>query len=151
MTRYVSDELRQEVIRRAKHLCEYCLTHEREAYIGCEVDHIISLKHGGATTSDNLAYACLRCNRHKGSDVGSVHWPTSQFVRFFNPRLDRWSAHFRLRGAEIVARTKIGEVTARLFGFNSLKRLKEREVLIEAELYPSSAAREMMNRRQRRK
>lgn len=57
---------------RADHLCEYCLIHEDNTFFGCQVDHIISEKHGGATALDNLAYACAVCNRAKGSDVGSV-------------------------------------------------------------------------------
>lgn len=146
MNRYISEELRQLVIRRARFICEYCLIHENEAYIGCEVDHIISLKHGGATAADNLAHACLRCNRHKGSDIGSIHWPTGQFTRFFNPRPDRWSDHFQLHGAEILPLSAIGEVTARIFGFNTPKRIEEREALIEAGLYPSAEALEIMRR-----
>ena len=146
MTRYINEEIRQAVMQRANFICEYCLIHEDEAYVGCEVDHVISLKHGGATEFENLAYACLRCNRHKGSDVGSIHWPTGQFVRFFNPRLDGWPDHFQLRGAEIVPLTEIGGVTARIFGFNDPKRLEERAALVKAGLYPSAEAMEVMNR-----
>ncbi len=43
-------------------LCEYCLIHEDDTFFGCEVDHIISQKHGGPTEPENLAYACLPCN-----------------------------------------------------------------------------------------
>jgi len=52
---------------------------------GIIVDRIISLKHDGKTTPENLAYACVFCNRHKGAEVGSIVWPTQQF---FNPRTD---------------------------------------------------------------
>jgi len=31
-----------------------------------EVDHILSLNRGGANTPDNLAAACISCNREKG-------------------------------------------------------------------------------------
>ena len=37
-----------------------------------QVDHVISRKHGGSSTSENLAYACVICNRYKGSDVASI-------------------------------------------------------------------------------
>lgn len=43
-----------------------------DTYFGCQVDHIISEKHGGATEEHNLAYACSYCNRNKGSDIGSI-------------------------------------------------------------------------------
>ena len=69
---YVSAPLRRQVAERADALCEYCLIAETDTFFGCEVDHIISEKHGGATQLDNLAYACTFCNRHKGSDIGSI-------------------------------------------------------------------------------
>jgi 5-methylcytosine-specific restriction endonuclease McrA len=69
MTSYISADLRQLVASRAAHRCEYCLIDEDDTYLGCQVDHIISEKHGGPTLADNLAYACAFCNRAKGSDM----------------------------------------------------------------------------------
>jgi hypothetical protein len=129
MARWISAELRQTVAARAKQSCEYCLIAQVDTFYGCEVDHIISLKHGGITNPDNLAYACAFCNRAKGSDVGSIA-TLGEFTRFFNPRTDRWSEHFRLEGATIQALTPIGEVTARIFGFNESTRIHEREEMI---------------------
>jgi 5-methylcytosine-specific restriction endonuclease McrA len=60
----VSDQLRRLVEARAARICEYCLIHEDDTFFGCEVDHVISLKHGGPSEPDNLAFACLVCNRH---------------------------------------------------------------------------------------
>ena len=76
---YVPAALRQLVKTRAKGLCEYCLIHEEDTYFGCQVDHIISEKHGGSTHEDNLAYACTYCNRNKGSDIGSIVWQPQRF------------------------------------------------------------------------
>ncbi|MFO7599393.1 MAG: HNH endonuclease signature motif containing protein [Candidatus Desulfacyla sp.] len=53
MSSYISEHLRQVVALRADHLCEYCLIHGQDTFFGCEVDHIISQKHGGLTESDN--------------------------------------------------------------------------------------------------
>src|SRR5438128_12574618 len=97
MSSYISDDLRRIVASRADYLCEYCLIHEDDAFFGCQVDHIISLKHGGPTESNNLAYACTFCNRNKGSDIASVAAKTGNLVRFYNPRTDRWADHFRLK------------------------------------------------------
>ena len=69
----MSAELRQTIADRAESLCEYCLIAEADTFYGDQIDHIISLKHGGSSETDNLAYACSLCNRAKGSDVGSVH------------------------------------------------------------------------------
>ncbi|MCC6124385.1 MAG: HNH endonuclease [Pirellulales bacterium] len=124
------EELRSRVAWRATHRCEYCLIHEDDTYFGCEVDHIISLKHNGPTEFENLAYACLICNRHKGSDLGSILTPGGPLVRFFNPRIDAWGDHFHLDGSFIRALTEIGEVTARIFGFNTSERIIERQALV---------------------
>ena len=56
---YISIELRRLVAQRANCRCEYCLILASDRLSGCHVDHIISLKHGGETTSKNLAYACI--------------------------------------------------------------------------------------------
>jgi 5-methylcytosine-specific restriction endonuclease McrA len=69
---YISAELRRLVTSRAGQICEYCFIHEDDTLYGGEVDHIISEKHDGATTEDNLALACFFCNRRKGSDLGSI-------------------------------------------------------------------------------
>ncbi|HRQ41249.1 MAG TPA: HNH endonuclease signature motif containing protein [Chloroflexota bacterium] len=137
---YIPAPLRQEVILRANGLCEYCLIHQDDSYFGCQVDHIISEKHGGPTELDNLAYACTFCNRQKGSDVGSIDWESSDFIRFFNPRIDRWSEHFNLDGYQIVPLTAVGRVTGRILGFNSVDRLLERQELHGLGRYPSSEA-----------
>ena len=80
---YISAELRRLVVARAEGLCEYCLIAGEDTFYGCEVDHIISLKHG-SSEPENLAYACALGNRAKGSDVGSVSI-SGEFTRFFNP------------------------------------------------------------------
>ena len=87
MTRWISAELRQTIADRAKQLCEYCLIAEADTFYGCEVDHIIGVKHGGSSEADNLAYACAPCNRAKGTYVGLIA-RTREFIRFFNPRTE---------------------------------------------------------------
>ena len=72
MSSYVSAELRRHVSERAELICEYCLIHEDDTFFGCQVDHVVSEKHGGETSSENLAYACAFCNRAKGTDLGSI-------------------------------------------------------------------------------
>jgi len=136
MARWISNELRQTIADRAKQLCEYCLIAEADTFYGCEVDHIISLKHGGSSDPSNLAYACALCNRAKGSDIGSISG-AREFIRFFNPRTDSWSNHFRLEGATIRPLTAIGEVTARILGFNESARVHEREEMIQFGKYPN--------------
>lgn len=134
--------LKRLAASRADYLCEYCLIHESDTYLGCQVDHIISEKHAGLTVESNLAYACAFCNCHKGSDLGSIILTTGEFVRFYNPRLDLWAEHFRLGedGITIVPISEIGSATERIFGFNTPERLKERFELRIAGHFPSDEA-----------
>lgn len=140
MTSYVSAELRRLVASRARGLCEYCLIHESDTFVGCQVDHIISEKHGGLTIETNLAFACAFCNRYKGTDIGSVIQETGEFLRFYNPRVDCWANHFRLDGFRIEACSPIGEVTVRILALNALERVLEREQLARAGRYPPPEA-----------
>ncbi len=140
MAEAISAGLRRLVAQRAQIRCEYCLMPEAELFAGCEVDHVISRKHGGMTDSANLAYSCERCNRAKGTDVGSVAGPGQRFVRLFNPRIDIWREHFRLSGAMIEPLTEIGEVTVRLLRFNLPDRVLQRQVLQQVNLYPSAVS-----------
>ena len=108
----LSSELRAEVVRRANFRCEYCLLHEADGVFPHEVDHIISRQHGGKETLDNLAYACMVCNRYKGSNIASLS-ALDELIPLFNPRKDQWEDHFRLSGAVIEPLDPTGEVTAR--------------------------------------
>lgn len=141
---YIPAELRRQVFARAAEHCEYCLTAEDDTFYGCEVDHIISEKHGGPTDLENLALACVCCNQAKGSDIGSIRWESQEFVRFFNPRTDRWADHFELVGNRIEGLTAIGAVTARILGFNDTERVMERQALQGVRRYPSPEAMKRM-------
>jgi HNH endonuclease len=131
---YLSDKIRKQVWLRANDCCEYCLLHKSVVFWTHEIDHIISLKHGGSDDLTNLALACYYCNRGKGTDVGSIF--KGGFYRFFNPRIDIWSDHFKLEDALIQPLTPVGEVTAKILGFNQVDRIIERQILVESGLYP---------------
>jgi len=123
----ISDDLRERVAVRAKRRCEYCLLHEEHSYWPHQIDHVISLKHGGSSEFENLAYSCLRCNAWKGSDIGSLDG--DRFVPLFNPRKNLWQDHFFMRGFVIEPLTAEGRVTARLLRLNIDQRLAERRAI----------------------
>jgi HNH endonuclease len=133
---YIPENMRKIVRNRALRCCEYCLVDEDTVFLSHEIDHIISLKHGGLNTIKNLALACALCNRYKGTDVGSIF--QGQFLRFFNPRIDIWTEHFRLDGAFIQPLTPMGEITAKILGLNNVDRIIERQIYIESKMYPPS-------------
>jgi 5-methylcytosine-specific restriction endonuclease McrA len=72
MNSSISPEIRQTVALRARYVCEYCLIAEEDAFFRFQIEHITSRKHGGSSEIDNLALACVFCNRHKGSDIASL-------------------------------------------------------------------------------
>ncbi len=72
MGTYVSVALRQQVIERAGNRCEYCGFPQSVTLLAFEMEHIISEKHGGTTSLENLALACPYCNRAKGTDLAQI-------------------------------------------------------------------------------
>ena len=125
----ISEQIRARVARRAGHRCEYCFIHENDAGFPHQIDHVVSRKHGGASTFDNLAYACILCNRYKGSDVASINPKTGEAVRLFHPRHNRWADHFRFDAHFIEPLTDAGSATVRLLRLNAAERLAERRLL----------------------
>ena len=123
---YIPTTLRRQVIERAGNRCEYCLLPAEVAFFPHEVDHVVAEKHEGATDIDNLALACWRCNRHKGSDLTSFDPQTRQLSPLFNPRTQLWSEHFAYERERIIGLTPEGRTTVTLLRLNSEERLIER-------------------------
>jgi hypothetical protein len=136
MSETISTALRQLVFDRAEGRCEYCLLSQSVAAHKHEPDHIIPRQHDGETHKGNLALACFRCNRYKGSNVGSFDPETGKLVPFYHPRLHIWSEHFQLEGAIIHPLTPEGRVTAKMLHFNDVDRVEERQRLIVVHMYP---------------
>jgi hypothetical protein len=125
----ISEALRNQVAGRADHRCEYCLIHENDTGFRLQVDHVVSCKydgrkHGGLSVAENLAYACVLCNRSKGTDVASIDRRSGEIVGLFHPRRDRWADHFQL-DANPISR------------FNAPERLAERGLLQALDSYPT--------------
>ena len=139
MSRYISSKNRLFVQSRANQCCEYCRMPELFSIIGFTIDHIISIKHGGSNDLSNLALACAFCNYFKGTDLGTILLPDQQLIRFFNPRGDKWDEHFQISEALILPKTDIGKTTVKIFQFNNVERILERESLINAGLFPPSS------------
>lgn len=132
----IAASMRRAVRQRAGGSCEYCLVNEEDTPVTHPIDHIIAVKHGGATTFENLALACIECNLHKGSDIASLDPVAGTLVPLFHPCEQSWSEHFRLEGVRIVGRTAIGRATSRLLQMNSSSRLIHRSLLRQIGRYP---------------
>ncbi len=126
---YISAALRREVEKRASYKCEYCLLPDGVSFFPHEIDHVIAQKHEGATEVDNLAFACWRCNRYKGSDLGSFDPLSKDFSFLFNPRKQNWKEHFKLENFSIIGLTPEGRTTAKLLQLNNDERIAEWQVI----------------------
>ncbi|MDR6562984.1 MULTISPECIES: HNH endonuclease signature motif containing protein [unclassified Arcicella] len=134
MRKTISTHIKNQVALRANFHCEYCLQPEQVSFFSFHIDHIISIKHGGNSYLNNLAYCCPDCNHAKGSDIASII-KHDILVRFFNPRKDSWKDNFDIIDGAIIGKTEIGKVTERIFKFNELERLIFRKQLIALQLY----------------
>ncbi|MEH2321661.1 HNH endonuclease [Nostoc sp.] len=126
---YIPVNLRRLVEERANYRCEYCQLPAGVAFFPHEIDHVIAQKHGGATDANNLALTCWRCNRYKGTDLGSFDPETGAFSFLFNPRTQKWAEHFTFLELNLVGLTPSGRTTIRLLQINSDERLAERHRL----------------------
>jgi 5-methylcytosine-specific restriction endonuclease McrA len=86
--------LRQEIAQRAKHRCEYCRCPDEFSPDSFTVDHIKPRQLGGATTTENLAWACFGCNGRKYTRTVYADPKTGQEIALFNPRQQNWTEHF---------------------------------------------------------
>ncbi len=133
---YIPTILRQLVAERAQNRCEYCLVRDDDVFLPHQADHIIPEQHGGATSAENLALACVHCNRHKGPNLASLDPITGQLTPLFNPRLHGWVEHFTVAQAYIQPLTSIGRVTVQLLKLNHPDRIRVRQALAEVGTYP---------------
>lgn len=135
MSHYIPETLRMLVAERANYACEYCLIAQVDTFHACHIDHIISLKHTGETTNQNLAFACQFCNRNKGSDVGTYLFDIEKFIRFYNPRKDKWTDHFYLDNGMISPKTEVAQATIKILNFNDPEAVIDRRLLLQSGRY----------------
>jgi 5-methylcytosine-specific restriction endonuclease McrA len=133
MRQAIPEKIRNFVANRANFRCEYCQIHNDDMFLSFEIDHVIPLKHGGINAVENLAFACPHCNKHKGSDFATLL--DDEIVRLFNPRIEQWSAHFETSNGQILAKTRIGEASIKIFRFNQPDLLILRQILSEEGRY----------------
>lgn len=120
----------------AEHRCEYCKTPTSISEFTFPLDHIVSQQHGGETKFENLALSCPHDNFHKGPNIAGLDPETGRLTRLFNPRRQRWNAHFAWNGPIVVGRTAVGRTTIHVLKMNHPDRVELRRLLIGAGLLP---------------
>ena len=136
MSKNIPESLRKAVAKRAWFRCEYCRRPEGDSFLRFQSDHIISRKHGGQTTLENLAHTCPVCNNNKGTDLATILENEEILVRLFNPRKQNWFDHFEVVDGEILPKTEVGAATIKMLKLNEVNRILERLDLMKAGLFP---------------
>jgi hypothetical protein len=128
-------DLIRQVWQRAQARCEYC--HLPSAYHPApfQIDHIIARQHSGPTVLDNLALACVHCNRFKGPNIAGIDPQSGEIVRLFHPRRDVWAENFIWHGPRLEARTPIGRATIALLLINHPEFVTVRKALQEEDVF----------------
>ena len=114
----IPSSLRQLVIQRAKDRCEYCCLSQVGQAATFHIDHISPVMAGGATTSDNLALACVSCSLRKSARQTVKDPETKKEVSIFNPRQQVWQENFRWDEVRIVGLTATGRGTVEVLKMN---------------------------------
>ncbi|MDX6696379.1 MAG: hypothetical protein QOF02_3982 [Blastocatellia bacterium] len=117
----ISESLRQRVREAARDRCGYCLSPQRLVMGILEIEHLLPRARGGGNEEENLWLSCSLCNRHKGSQTSALDPLTNSAAPLFNPRLDKWSEHFRWRadGVIIEGLTPAGRATIAALKLNN--------------------------------
>ena len=69
----MTPQLREKIKKRDNNSCQQCgISVRDEPNLLIEIDHVIPISKGGATTEDNLQALCWRCNRTKGATLSQV-------------------------------------------------------------------------------
>jgi hypothetical protein len=79
---------------------------------------------------------CVFCNFQKGPNIAGYDPESRKLTRLFNPRRQRWRAHFRWEGPTLVGKTAVGRTTLDVLAMNHPDRVELRRLLIEAGLLP---------------
>ena len=118
---YLPTSLREQLLAADNRRCAYCHTTEANTGQPMTVDHIVPQAQGGATTFDNLCFACRRCNEFKGSVTTARDPLTDEIVPVFHPRTQTWSEHFAwdASGTHVIGLTATGRATVVALNMNN--------------------------------
>jgi hypothetical protein len=136
MSRSVNRQLDVEVRGRAGHRCEYCHMPQAFSTLKHTIDHVVAVQHHGPTASENLALACVACNRAKGPNLSGIDPETGAVTTLFNPRSQDWQQHFSWRGAILAGLTNPGRATIDVLAINAPGRIAVRLALMTSGEFP---------------
>jgi hypothetical protein len=136
MSRSVNRNLDVKVRERARHRCEYCHMPQSCSTLRLTVDHVVAVQHHGHSDTENLALACIVCNRRKGPNLSGIDPATGAVTTLFNPRSQNWQEHFSWRGAILAGLTDQGRATIDVLAINAPERVAVRLALMASGEFP---------------
>ena len=128
--------IRDEVVLRAGHRCEYCGLSQVGQEAAFHVDHVVPRVTGGPTSPDNLALACVSCSLRKGARRSAPDPETGEDASLFSPRSQPWGDHFRWQGAVVVPLTATGRATVAALAMNRPMAVAIRQEEVERGRHP---------------
>lgn len=118
--------------------CGYCGVSETDAGGELTVDHFRPASAGGDDSDDNLVYACVRCNQHKGALLPQAADPAQ---RLLHPLRDDIAAHVRedetngrLTGLTATGRFQIAALNLNRPALIANRQRRQLVLLLEARL-----------------
>lgn len=134
----VTPALRQRVAEAARYRCGYCLTAKRIIGPLLEIEHYLPESRGGTSDEENLWLACPMCNGHKADRIDAVDPETGTAGPIFNPRRERWDAHFEWveDGTVIRGTTPIGRATVAALHVNHADMVAASRLWVAAGWHP---------------
>lgn len=138
MSKSVSKKKKQQVGKRAKGYCEYCMSPSAYAPSIFATEHIIPQAIEINHDLSNLALACNTCNNHKYNKITHLDPVTGKIAPLYHPRKDYWLDHFKWSddGSLIIGITPTGRATVDLLDVNRQSNINMRELLMMAGIHP---------------
>lgn len=138
MNAYIPIALRHQVREVDRGRCVYCRTPEQLTVTTFEIDHIIPISAGGATTLENLCLSCPACNRRKSVRQSWVDPETGGPVPLFHPRQQNWEMHFAWSqdATHIIGLTPTGRATVEALQMNRPRVARLRRLWLQIGQHP---------------
>jgi hypothetical protein len=138
MSEAIPAKLRDQVARRDRYCCRYCLTTEANSGIAMTCDHIQPISKGGTTTLENLCLACSACNIFKSNTTETLDLVSGKQIALFNPVTQNWSEHFTWSAdkTQVEGISAVGRVTVRTLRMNRMVVVLARQRWVSVGWHP---------------
>lgn len=138
MADYIPQALRDRVMLRAHHRCEYCQTGQVISGAQMHIEHFVPRVKGGGSDEDNLCLSYAWCNSYKGAKTHGIDPQTGAATLLFHPRQQNWHDHFQWShdGLTIIGQSPTDRATVEKLNMNNRYIIPARRHWVEAGWHP---------------